>query len=199
MSFSDMSISLLAFFVLLLSMSTLDKSKYDNLTEGMSAKEVQGNRNNLTSLADALRQKIQADGLQDFTDVVLDIEGLRIEIKNNLLFQPGSADPAPQFAAQVGALLKILASAHEKYQMTIEGHTDDSPLVGSNKFKDNWELSAARGFAILHELERNKIATQRLSVLALAHGKPKVPIAGLKGKHLENARATNRRVVVHIR
>ncbi len=199
MSFSDMSLSLLAFFVLLLSLSSFDKAKYDNMTDGMKSKDLKAQRHNLSTLADALRQKIQAEGLQDSTDVLLDVDGLRVEFKNNLLFQSGSADPAAEFAVQVNTILKILATAQEKYSMTIEGHTDDAPLLSSKKFKDNWGLSAGRGFAILHALEANGIASSRLSVLALAHGKPKVPVQGLKGKSLENARSLNRRVVVHIR
>jgi outer membrane protein OmpA-like peptidoglycan-associated protein len=42
------------------------------------------------------------------------------------------------------------------------------------------------------------VAEERMSVLALAHTKPKIATAGLAGKKLDRARAANRRVIITI-
>lgn len=199
MSFSDMSLILLSFFLLLLSMSKIDASRYDSMSDSLSSKDQKGTQNNLDTLAEKLNAEIKEKKLEGSAGVVLDMDGLRVEFRNHLLFLPGSADPVPEFAAQTSQIMKIIAGAHDKYQMTIEGHTDDTPLAGSKKYIDNWELSAHRGFAILKALRGEGVQESRMRVLALAHVKPKLPVLGLEGKQLEKARAVNRRVVVHIR
>ncbi len=199
LSFSDMSLVLLCFFVLLLSMSTVDERRYDTMSEGMKAKDERAEKNNLGDLAERLQAQITAANLSQSAEVILDVEGLRIEFKDKLLFKAGSAEPSPQFAQQADKVLAIVATAQEKYEITIEGHTDDAPLNGSKLYVDNWELSAHRAFRILNHLKTKGVDEKRLRVLALAHAKPKIPVKGLKGKSLTQARDLNRRVVVHIR
>lgn len=163
------------------------------------AKDERAEKNNLEDLAKRLQAQIVAANLAESAEVLLDVEGLRIEFKNKLLFKAGSAEPSPQFAQQADKVLAIVATAQDKYEITIEGHTDDAPLRGSKRYADNWELSAHRAFRVLHHLKEKGIDEKRLRVLALAHAKPKVPVTGLKGKPLGLARDINRRVVVHIR
>ena len=44
----------------------------------------------------------------------------------------------------------------------IDGHTDKKPLSGAGKFKDNWDLSAARAIAVVRYLITKGVSPQRL-------------------------------------
>jgi chemotaxis protein MotB len=90
-----------------------------------------------------------------------------------------------------------IARAPGKYRLVFEGHTDDVPVRGG-PFQSNWDLSAARGISLLESFKKRGIEEDRMSVLAFAHTRPKVPFEGLKGKALQKARAANRRVVIRI-
>jgi chemotaxis protein MotB len=93
--------------------------------------------------------------------------------------------------------MKVLAMAPADYKLIFEGHTDDVPISGK-KFRSNWELSAARGIALLNDFKVRGVAETRMAVRAFAQTKPKIPLTGLKGVPLDNARAANRRVVIRL-
>lgn len=62
------------------------------------------------------------------------------------------------------SLLNQLASVLKKYQdckIVIEGHCDDIPT--KRTYSSNWELSSARALAVLHYLEDEEIAPERMS------------------------------------
>ena len=74
----------------------------------------------------------------------------------------------------------------------LEGHTDSQP-IHTARFRNNWELSAARGVAML-ELLNSKfgIPHDRLAVVGYADTVPKV------SNDTEEGRARNRRVDIVI-
>ncbi len=62
------------------------------------------------------------------------------------------------------SLLNQLASVLKKYQdckIVIEGHCDDIPT--KRTYSSNWELSSARALVVLHYLEDEGIAPERMS------------------------------------
>lgn len=197
MSFSDMSLVLLCFFVLLLSMSTINKTRYDNLKDGMTAKEGENNKETLEALAQKIQEEIKRKKLQSFAEVKLDIDGLSVELKDRLLFAPGSARPNQQFDKHVKGVLNIISKSPDRYKAIIEGHTDDTPMRGG-RYKSNWELSSARGIVMMKKLKSLGFKEERSSVVSYAHTQPKVAITGLKGDALKKARASNRRVVIRL-
>ncbi|MCX6105794.1 MAG: OmpA family protein [Proteobacteria bacterium] len=204
MSFSDMSLILMSFFVLQLSYSTPNKHKYDNLNSAikeqkanvdLSAKSVPVE--NLRTLSDKIRTLIKQKHLEDVAFVTTDIMGLNIEFRDQLIFNPGSSELNPQAKVQVGVVLNAIASAPGDYRLIFEGHTDDLP-VGKGKYQSNWELSSARGIALVNTFKARGVNENRMTVHAYAQTKPKVPIKGLSGEALKKARAINRRVVIRL-
>jgi chemotaxis protein MotB len=198
-TFSDLSLNLMCFFALLLSMSTMNKSKVDVMVDNMKGADEVVKVRNLKNLKEMLQSEIRKrKELREAVDVRLDMDGLAVEFKSGVLFSSGSADTNPQTKAMVKEVLKIIASAEKKYVFNLEGHTDDAPTNGP-KFRSNWELSSARGLTLLNEFKSLGVYEDRMSVQAFAHTKPKVEFKGKKGKDLENARAQNRRVVIRVR
>lgn len=206
MSFCDLSFILMSFFVLLLSWSKIDKSKIENVQEAMkNKKEIQVDsqgkplrgQENLKDVSRDLEEVVNRLKMRDAVYIKYDADGLSVEFKDSLLFPSGSADPGQRFSGAIDGVMRVIASTPRRYRLTLEGHTDDVP-VGTGRFHDNWELSAARGFTLLSQLRARGIAEERMSVVAYAHTRPKVVVAGLEGSRLAQARATNRRVVIRI-
>jgi chemotaxis protein MotB len=197
MSFSDMSLILMSFFILQLSFSTVNQQKADVLREAVQTKKYSTQKDSMTAVTQRIQNEIKRLNLNQSAQVSLDPTGVLVEFKDGLLFSVGSADGNPQFTNVVGQVMKVIASAPNLYQIKIEGHTDDVPIK-SPKFASNWELSASRGISLMRQFAARGVREERMSVQAYAHTKPKRPVTGLKGKDLELARAANRRVVIRI-
>jgi chemotaxis protein MotB len=158
-----------------------------------TTKKAQGPEN-LKQLEEQLSKKVQKAKIN--AQVKLDSQGVAIEFKDGMLFQSGSANSNPRFRKVVGDIIKIIGAAPKKYNIKIEGHTDDTPIRG--KYSNNWELSAARGISLLKLMNQRGVSESRMTVVAHADTKPKYSIQGLKGENLRRARAANRRVVIRI-
>jgi chemotaxis protein MotB len=188
MSFSDMSLILMSFFVLQLAYSSPDRQKYDNLNSAIQKK---------VTITDKVKDVIKKKNLEKVADVTYDLNGVAIEFKDATLFASGSAEPNPEYVNVVGEVMQVIAKAPKTYKLLFEGHTDDVKMT-SGKFHSNWDLSAARGIALLESFKARGVSERRMTVQAFAHTRPKVAYAGLKGDELKKARAANRRVVIRI-
>lgn len=112
-------------------------------------------------------------------------------LKGAATFAPGSDKLTKDGLAAVDKIAAELKKS--KGAITVEGHTDATPLTGKNKelYRDNLNLSIARAMAVKERLvEKGKIAGDRVSVVG--HGDSK-PLA--KGSSKE-AHARNRRVEI---
>lgn len=196
MSFSDMSLILMSFFILQLAYSSPDRRKYDNLSSAINKSENK-NEDNLQAISEKIKRVVKAKNLEEVAQVTYDVNGLAVEFRDKSLFAAGSAAPNPRTAPVVNEIMKVLATAPADYKLIFEGHTDDVPIA-SKKFRSNWDLSAARGIALLGDFKARGVAEARMAVRAFAQTKPKVPLKDLKGAALENARAANRRVVIRL-
>lgn len=74
--------------------------------------------------------------------------GLRFSLTDKILFHPGTdefiAESLPELDT-LGQLLKNFSG-----YVSIEGHTDDTPVKAGARFRSNWELSFARATAIMN-------------------------------------------------
>jgi len=121
--------------------------------------------------------------------VIQNNRGLRIDIKDSVLFTAGSADltvPAKATLSNIGTLLSTSTNP-----ILIEGHTDDSPIYIQNAaFFSNWELSAVRASSVVEQLNQTGIENLRLS--ALGYG-PSQPISS---NSTEEGKMTNRHISI---
>ena len=195
LSFTDLSMILISFFIVMLSYSTVNQKKADNVQTAVE--NPKRPENNLKALQERIESEVKKQGLQASANVTFDADGLSVEFKDNLLFASGSAQADPKFAKVVGSVMNVIADAPTKYKLIFEGHTDDTPVLGG-QFGNNWDLSAARGISLLKQFEQRGVTSDRMSVTAFADTRPKIVLAGLKKKQLADARAINRRVVIRI-
>jgi chemotaxis protein MotB len=114
-----------------------------------------------------------------------------MRVNSKELFASGSADltgPGQKVLMKVADTVK----KHPDYRISVEGHTDDTPLKKTApRWKNNLNLSIARAISVRTFLnERGKIPESRMSVVGHGDTKPLV-----HGK-TEEARARNRRVEI---
>jgi chemotaxis protein MotB len=108
---------------------------------------------------------------------------LVLSLPSEVLFPSGSADlseSGKMAVLEVGFNLKRLADR----RFLVVGHTDDQPLKGST-YKDNWDLSTARGLTVTR-------------VLVQAGMNPKNLVASGAGENdpISKDRAKNRRIEI---
>ena len=115
---------------------------------------------------------------------------IRIIFEAPVLFDSGSADMKP---SSMPMLQQIVASLQDMPNaIQIEGHTDDVPLAPGSKFASNWELSAARAFAVLRYFEISGLPQQRLAATGYGEFRP------VKPNDTPEGRAANRRIEINI-
>ena len=132
--------------------------------------------------------KVLAPLIKDGTIRILQTnDGVRIDIKDSLLFTPGSAELSAAAQGPLTQIAQILAS--DPHVIEVEGHTDNIPIHTAS-FYSNWELSALRASTVVRLLAENGIAEQRLSATGYGDARPVAENDTLEG------RAKNRRVSV---
>lgn len=92
---------------------------------------------------------------------------------------------------------RLLSKEYDGYRITVEGHTDDTP-IRTKQFPSNWELSTARASAVVHTLIKDGVMPQRLRAAGYADTMPKLPNRDATGKALPSNQAHNRRVVIKL-
>lgn len=200
LSYADMITLLLAFFVLLLSMSKLDAVKMETVSGGM-AREIGGHENArpIEALKGDMANVMRGLKLDESkVSMGTDDRGLVLDLDAGTFFEPASAQLAEEY---VPALLKmgetLNSPRYSAFQVEVDGHTDDTP-VSTPVYPSNWELSAARATMVVRVLVQVGMAPTRLEAVGYADTRPKVPNRDAQGRPLPRNQAINRRVTLHI-
>jgi len=140
----------------------------------------------LEKLQTALKVEIEKGQLK----LTLEKRGLVISLREAAYF--GSGDDA-LFPGTYGSLAKIAQTIREvPNPVRLEGHTDSVPIHNS-RFRNNWELSAARSIAMLELMtSRFDVPSGRMAVVGYAETMP------VESNDSEEGRAHNRRVDIVI-
>lgn len=123
------------------------------------------------------------------------IVGDRFVFSSEVLFQPGSADMAPEGRRQIAGVVATLQEvsgdipAGIDWIIRVDGHTDNVPLLGTGEFADNWELSQARALSVVRFMQ-NDLGFPPNRLAATGFGEWQPVAAG----ESEDARAQNRRI-----
>lgn len=202
-----LAILLLAFFILLVSMATVDSNKRkivlkslkgtfgvldggssmaigDGLAVGGLAQE---QIHFMTSIA-MFQTFVKAKGFEEKVFIDGSNKGFTISVDSETIFKPGEAKLLAKHYRILDLVKFIIADSQKKFRVRIEGHTDDLPTK-TEKFPSNWELSVARAIAALRYIVRDTaINVSQVEAAGYAGYRPKVPNTSPKN------RARNRRV-----
>ena len=114
-----------------------------------------------------------------------------LELNNAVLFDSGSAEVRAGFSDLAARIAEVLQT--EPGPIRVIGHTDNIPLSGRGRFKDNYELSVARAESVAAKLSENLSDPSRIQV----EGKGDLePIAD---NGTSAGRAENRRVEIMLK
>ena len=119
-----------------------------------------------------------------------------LEISSAAFFDSGSAALSKAGESILRDVTTDLKSDKLKdYQITVEGHTDDSP-INTPRFPSNWELSTARASAVVHFFLDEGIPARKLRAAGYADTFPKAPNRDANGNAIPENQTQNRRVVI---
>lgn len=131
-------------------------------------------------------QRLQQQGL----DLHREPRGLVISVPQAVLFASGDDHISPGAYPMVSQIAAVLRDVNNK--VALVGHADAIP-IHNQRFKSNWELSAARSLSLLALLASNYgIEESRLSIQSYGSYSPK------SSNDTEAGRAENRRVEILI-
>ena len=122
------------------------------------------------------------------------IVGDRFVFQSEVLFPPGGARLNPAGLEQMSDLARALIEVGREipdeinWVLRVDGHTDNVPLTGTGRYRDNWELSQARALSVVKYLISQGIPPDRLVAAGFGENQPLDP-AGTPA-----ARAKNRRI-----
>lgn len=146
-------------------------------------------REKIQAMAEDIKGKLEPMIKDGKIEVIQSNKGLRIDIHDSLLFNPGSAQLE---STAYPTLQQIVPVLHDNNQVIqIEGHTDNVPIK-NNLFDSNWDLSAIRATSVLKVFATAGIAENRLSATGFGASRPIMDNASAEG------RARNRRVSIMI-
>ncbi|AIE59109.1 flagellar motor protein MotB [Bacillus methanolicus] len=225
--YSDLLTLLLALFIVLFSMSSVDAQKFrifskafnDIFTGGTGVTEFQSpmpegqmespderkkdkekaenqsaqnvDKQELQKIQNKITAYIKETHLTDKLNTSLTDEGLLVTIRDNVLFDSGSAEVRKEdvkIAKEISDLLVI----DPPRNIIISGHTDNVP-IHTAKFESNWELSVMRAVNFMKIiLENDKLDPRWFSAKGYGEYKPVASNATKEG------RAKNRRVEILI-
>ncbi len=194
-SYADLVTLLMTFFVLLVSISAIDASKYEQIAQSFSADgAARPPQKNLNELYQELTRILREENLSAQVEAKKTPTGIAISVPGAYLFRSGSAEisePALPLVRRLADIIRVVP-----YQIAIEGHTDDVP-IHSREFPSNWELSTARASRIVRFMIDHSVDSRRLRAIGFADTRPVAPNIDPKtGESNEFNRARNRRVVI---
>ena len=210
-TFADLTMLVLVFFILLFSVSTVDVQRFNksfqSVRSELSGKDAfssqikQAKEN--TSRIDSVRlqqQLIQQQektfseirtylteaGKQDNIAATFDKGKITLRLPADLLFEPGSVELSEAAKGQLNAIADILIKNKDQ-DINIKGYTDNiEPVAG--RFKDSWEISSLRAVNVLRYLMSIGIESSRLTATGLSSLNPLFP------NDSDENRAVNRRI-----
>lgn len=218
-TFSDLMSLLLTFFILLYSMSSINEVKFKKISQSLQgvlsgvgnpsifdgtdsmedsmdimdvnqASDLSSIQEGIFLMHDKVLSYVSDEGLDAKVSVSMNKRGVFVDIKEAILFDPGSA----KIKEEGHEVLKKLEGLINNFKndLVIEGHTDDVPMHTA-MYPSNWELSTARAVSVLRYLsEKENVDPKRLSAVGYGEYSPMVPNDSAKN------RAINRRVNILI-
>jgi chemotaxis protein MotB len=209
-TYSDLVTLLLTFFVLLLSMASMDPIRVlqasSSLRDAFGMHETPATvdftipvipsppitqfspiqENTTKRLYEKVKSQIESLRLNDEVGVIQqDDKSIVLRLKDSVLFKPGEKKISPRAYSVLRSVADIIRPL--PMDLRIEGHTDDQTV--SKSPYGNWDLSVDRSVSVLKYLAQGDLLhLDRMSSVGYGGDRPAVP------NRDEATRALNRRV-----
>jgi len=189
--FADLVSLMLTFFILIISMSTMDKTGLSDIetsfTQAVSVLDSGDGTElqmvppyqmqkmiSLQEMMLAMRQNshvmLKNSTLEHKVKGIIIKNRLYLRIPDSVLFDKGSAVLKPKHIVALRKLGQMLAMMPGKIR--VQGHTNANPDMSDSKYSDPWSLSLARAASVLHILEDEGVNPARLSLNGYGPSRP---------------------------
>ncbi len=209
LTYADLITLLLAFFVVMYSMSQVDAKRFGKMAKALSGvlrggetalKYVQDDQppkghgllklGNLRMIQKQIEERFSNIGRQEDVQTEITERGLVVHIMESALFDAGSADMGTRAMDVLDIIYERIVDLPN--HIRVEGHTDDRS-INTLQFPSNWELSTTRATSVVrYFIDNFSMPPDRISALGYGQYRPVRP-----NTTIEN-RAKNRRIDVVI-
>ena len=195
-TYADMVTLLLAFFVMIVAISSLDTKRFDHVMTSIhttlgSATSLGGRLGRIDVHATArrigakitgtedepllkdIRQMIKKKNLDDAVSVYAQDNKIILRVKGQVLFTSASSQLERGASKVLDQIARIIRD-NPDYRLDVGGHTDSRP-ISTPKFNSNWELSALRATAVLRFLVEQGVNPRQLTATGYADTDPLAP------------------------
>jgi chemotaxis protein MotB len=196
-SYADMMTLLFGFFVLLYSFSRVDEKKFEVIRKDVAryfGGQIKINPT-LKKTEEEIQDILSMAGIDKKTQVIARDSELELRFNGSLHFIPGTAKLDENSSFVLSKLIDTLKRSVKADSVSVEGHTDDSP-IGSETFPSNWELSSSRASTVVREFEKFGFDPKRLTAKGYGSTRPVAPNRDSKGVAIPENQEANRRVIV---
>ena len=115
-------------------------------------------------------------------------DALYLDLQDTVSFRTGSANISPDDKEAIERIAKLL-NDNPNLHLVIEGNTDKRS-INNDKYKDNWELSAARSIQVVRKLVDMGVNPAQLTAAGRAEHNP----AAMGDPESKSTLAKNRRI-----
>jgi chemotaxis protein MotB len=213
LTYADLITLLLAFFIMLYSLSKNDAQRYHEIASYLKAifsggtgileggalqgggaieiPDLVARKEEIAKrLYEQISEAISGTEVERTFSVTPDERGITIRVLDRTFFDEGKADLKERAKKILDSVAPTLLGL--KNHIRIEGHTDNVP-INTSEFRSNWELSVRRATEVIRYLiERHKLPPERLSASGYSEFRPIAPNDTPEG------RALNRRIEIII-
>jgi len=213
-TYADAITLLMAFFVLMFSISEIKQEKFlefktaidaalgDKAALGMpTPKHVEATEEQPTpfqGLADNMEGRLHEVVQRGKVTMAHTRKGVYMDVHTDHFYEPGGFTIRPQMKEVLDDIVAELRPRFlEAYKIEIVGHTDDTPII-SSPIDSNWDLSAVRAAHIARYMIEKGIEPRRLKATGVADSDPVAANRNPDGSPNPKNRAKNRRVQIKI-
>lgn len=208
LTYADLITLLLAFFVVMYSMSQVDAKKFGRMAEALQGVLKGGDElvrqpteksktghgvlklGDLNMIQKQLEERFKEVDRQNEFKVEITERGLVVHVMESALFREAS----PKLESKALEMLSLIAGKISGLpnHIRVEGHSDDRPIA-TQQYPSNWELSSARATSVVRFfVDQGAVPPDHISALGYGEYRPVRP-----NNSIEN-RSQNRRVDIVI-
>ncbi len=134
------------------------QSNQEDINENEDEQDSAG-KNITSSITSAEDREAEEGGILEQVEM-----GHSLRLPSNIFFDAGSAEiNNSDVYLYLQRVTEVIKKFPEYVQIDVRGYTDNSPLPISSKYKDNYELSAARSLSVMKTLVKNGINPKQIS------------------------------------
>ena len=152
---------------------------------------LQKSKDDATKAADELKIALKQQIDQGLVAVEQDEDRVIVTVGAGGAFASGSADLTPEAISIMQQIAGV--NAENDSEITVSGHTDDVPLIFGSRYRDNWDLAAARSASVVQSLSNDGVITDnRLEAISYGESRP------VDSNDTAAGRSKNRRIEIEI-